>query len=213
MFSVKKFPWVQVPAGEIGVVTRRSARPSHRRQERGVQAGVRQFLPTSPNFIEQGGQKGVQRRCCSGHVGPDAPVAFLVITPQTVYGMPVSPELVNQSQERADDARVVRPLARSAAARRDRARRQRRPLWRRHRARGRAAPSGDIASRLGASRRRRESSGPRRRQYATTDAEAHRSLLGSRTRCTTTNQTSRRSSTPVARSGSSTTRCCMARTS
>src|SRR5215813_3708575 len=61
VFSVQKFPWVQVPAGEIGVVI---------------------------------AQKGVQRPVLSpGSLEPIHPIAFLVLTKEQVYGVPISPEL------------------------------------------------------------------------------------------------------------------------
>src|SRR5438034_11443974 len=61
MFSVKKFPWVQVPAGEIGVVIAQVGSPL----PIGAKSAV--YRPEFGNFsnlrpfIEGGGQKGVQR--------------------------------------------------------------------------------------------------------------------------------------------------------
>jgi len=70
MFGVSKFPWVQVPAGEIGVVIAQvgaplpiGAKSAVYRSEFGNFSNVR-------GFLEHAGQKGVQRpvlppgRCC-----------------------------------------------------------------------------------------------------------------------------------------------------
>jgi len=94
LYKVGKFPWVQIPAGEIGVVIAQagSALPI------GAKSAI--FKPEFGNFsnlrefIEAGGQKGVQRPVLPpGTLVPIHPVAFLVITKREVYGLPVSPEL------------------------------------------------------------------------------------------------------------------------
>jgi uncharacterized membrane protein YqiK len=98
IFTVRKFPWVQVPAGEIGVVIAQvgaplpiGAKSAHYRP------GFGNFS-TLERFVEQGGEKGVQRPVLPpGTLLPIHPVAFLVITAQSVYGLPVSPDLVDQS--------------------------------------------------------------------------------------------------------------------
>ena len=62
-------------------------------------------------FVEPGGQKGVQRPVLPpGTLVPVHPVAFLVLTPQTVYGLPVSPELADQAKGGTAQPGVVRPL-------------------------------------------------------------------------------------------------------
>jgi regulator of protease activity HflC (stomatin/prohibitin superfamily) len=98
MFSVQKFPWVQVPAGEIGVVIAQvgaplpiGAKSAFYRSEMGNFSSLEEFLT-------QGGQKGVQRPVLPpGTLLPIHPVGFLVLTPQTVYGSPVSPDLEDQA--------------------------------------------------------------------------------------------------------------------
>jgi hypothetical protein len=99
IYSVKKFPWVQVPAGEIGVVVAQvgDALP--------IGAKSATFKPEFGNFsdlnafINGGGQKGVQRPVLPpGTLLPVHPVAFLVITTRKVYGLPVSPELSERSR-------------------------------------------------------------------------------------------------------------------
>jgi SPFH domain/Band 7 family protein len=94
MYSVEKHPWVQIPAGKIGVVV----------------AQLGQFLPTGAKsavykkefgnfslinvFLKQGGEKGVQRPVLPpGTLAPIHPAAFLVITEDRVYGVPISEDL------------------------------------------------------------------------------------------------------------------------
>lgn len=93
-FSVDKHPWVQVPAGEIGVVIAQVGQPlpigaksAVYRKEFGNFANLR-------TFAEAGGQKGVQRPVLPpGSLVPIHPVGFLVVTRSRVYGLPISPEL------------------------------------------------------------------------------------------------------------------------
>jgi uncharacterized membrane protein YqiK len=99
VFSVQKFPWVQVPAGEIGVVIAQvgaplpiGAKSGAYRREFGNFSNLRQF-------IELGGQKGVQRPVLPpGTLMPIHPVGFLVLTPGQVYGVPVSPDLAAETR-------------------------------------------------------------------------------------------------------------------
>jgi uncharacterized membrane protein YqiK len=95
VFAVQKHPWVQVPAGEIGVVIAQvgAALPI------GAKSGLYQAefgnFSNLRQFIELGGQKGVQRPVLPpGTLMPIHPVGFLVLTPQQVYGLPVAPDLV-----------------------------------------------------------------------------------------------------------------------
>ncbi|HXY94852.1 MAG TPA: SPFH domain-containing protein [Acidimicrobiia bacterium] len=99
LYAVKKFPWVQVPAGEIGVVIAQVGAPLP------IGAKSAEYRPEFGNFsdlqtfVDGGGQKGVQRPVLPpGSLLPIHPVGFLVITTQGVYGLPVSPELVDQSK-------------------------------------------------------------------------------------------------------------------
>lgn len=93
VFKVQKHPWVQVPAGEIGVVIAQAglslpigAKSAAYRNEFGNFADLRTFLAA-------GGQKGVQRPVLPpGTLIPIHPVGFLVITVQKVYGVPVAPD-------------------------------------------------------------------------------------------------------------------------
>jgi SPFH domain / Band 7 family len=94
IYTVDKYPWVQVPAGEIGVVIAQVGQPlpigaksAVFKKEFGNFADLR-------NFIQLGGQKGVQRPVLPpGSLVPIHPLGFLVLTRNRVYGVPVSPEL------------------------------------------------------------------------------------------------------------------------
>ena len=118
LFGVKKFPWVQVPAGEIGVVIAQVGAPLPIGAKSAVYKPELANFSNLHTFIEQGGQKGVQRPVLPpGTLVPIHPVAFLVLTPQTVYGLPVSPDLASQAKGKtltpesfglsADQLRVV----------------------------------------------------------------------------------------------------------
>src|SRR6266498_510299 len=94
VFSVRKFPWVQVPAGEIGVVIAQAgaalpigAKSARYRPEFGTFTDLAAFLAG-------GGEKGVQRPVLPpGTLAPIHPIGFLVITSRTVFGLPVTPRL------------------------------------------------------------------------------------------------------------------------
>ena len=94
VYAVTKHPWVQVPAGQIGVVIAQVGQPL----PIGAKSAV--YKPEFGNFtdlhvfIEKHGQKGVQRPVLSpGTLAPIHPVAFLVITKPEVYGVPTSADL------------------------------------------------------------------------------------------------------------------------
>jgi hypothetical protein len=94
LYEVQKFPWVQIPAGEIGVVIAQvgsslpiGAKSAVYKKSFGNFADLR-------SFVTGGGQKGVQRPVFPpGTLGPIHPVGFLVVTKSQAYGLPISPEL------------------------------------------------------------------------------------------------------------------------
>jgi len=93
-YSVRKFPWVQVPAGEIGVVVAQIGQPLSIGAKSAVYREEFGNFTDLRAFIKNGGQKGVQRPVLPpGTVAPIHPVGFLVVTKQRVYGEPISPEL------------------------------------------------------------------------------------------------------------------------
>jgi hypothetical protein len=93
VYDVTKHPWVQVPAGQIGVVIAQVGEPTPIGAKSGVYKCEFGNFTDLKTFIEKGGQKGVQRPVLSpGTLAPIHPVAFLVITKPRVFGVPVSDE-------------------------------------------------------------------------------------------------------------------------
>jgi precorrin isomerase len=94
LYGVEKFPWVQVPAGQIGVVIAQVGAPLPIGAKSAVYNPDFASFTDLKAFIFAGGQKGVQRPVLPpGTLAPIHPVAFLVLTAAQVYGVPVSPEL------------------------------------------------------------------------------------------------------------------------
>src|SRR5713226_859212 len=92
VYSVDKYPWVQVPAGEIGVVIAQVGSPLPIGAKSAVYKKAFANFSDVRSFVTSGGQKGVQRPVFPpGTLAPVHPVGFLVITKSTVYGLPVSP--------------------------------------------------------------------------------------------------------------------------
>jgi len=98
LFEVAKFPWVQIPAGEVGVVISQvgaslpiGAKSAVYKSSFGNFADLR-------SFVSGGGQKGVQRPVFPpGTLVPIHPVGFLVVTKSQAYGLPIAPELRSRS--------------------------------------------------------------------------------------------------------------------
>jgi SPFH domain/Band 7 family protein len=94
VYGVQKFPWVQIPTGEIGVVLAQVGAPLPIGAKSAVYRPEFGQFSDLDAFMRLGGQKGVQRPVLSpGSLEPIHPIAFLVITKQQVYGVPISPEL------------------------------------------------------------------------------------------------------------------------
>jgi len=98
VYSVDKYPWVQVPAGEIGVVIAQVGNPLPIGAKSAVYRKEFGNFTELRTFVTRGGQKGVQRPVLPpGTLAPIHPVGFLVITKNQAYGVPVSPELRSKS--------------------------------------------------------------------------------------------------------------------
>jgi regulator of protease activity HflC (stomatin/prohibitin superfamily) len=99
LFGVKKFPWVQVPAGHIGVVIAQAGAPLPIGAKSGTYKSEFGNFSDLRAFVDNGGEKGVQRPVLPpGTFLPIHPVAFLVITTGKVYGQSVSPEMVQRAK-------------------------------------------------------------------------------------------------------------------
>src|SRR5690242_9231079 len=100
IYSVQKYPWVQVPAGQIGVVIAQVGAPLPIGAKSAVYKKEFANFSDLKSFVQNGGQKGVQRPVLPpGTLVPVHPVAFMVITRNQVYGLPVSPELDHRSKQ------------------------------------------------------------------------------------------------------------------
>lgn len=91
VYAVAKHPWVQVPAGQIGVVISQIGEPTPIGAKSGAYKPQFGNFTDVSTFVMNGGQKGVQRPVLSpGMLAPIHPVAFLVITKPNVFGVPIS---------------------------------------------------------------------------------------------------------------------------
>ncbi len=93
-YEVRKFPWVQVPAGEVGVVIAQVGAPLPIGAKSAVYKKEFGNFSDLHAFVKAGGQKGVQRPVFPpGTLAPIHPVGFLIVTKAQVYGLPISPDL------------------------------------------------------------------------------------------------------------------------
>jgi uncharacterized membrane protein YqiK len=115
IYAVSKKPWVQIPAGGIGVVfaqvgesTAIGAKTATYKKEFGNFADLR-------TFVEKGGQKGVQRPVLQpGTLLPMHPVAFVVLTRGQRFGTPLSRETEELTKSVRDEdlcVKVITPTA------------------------------------------------------------------------------------------------------
>ena len=113
LYSVERYPWVQVPAGQIGVVIAQVGAALPIGAKSAVYKPVCGNFSDLRSFVNSGGQKGVQRPVLPpGTLVPIHPVAFLVVTRNVVYGLPVSPEIrekVGRNGELTPDALGLAP--------------------------------------------------------------------------------------------------------
>ncbi len=94
IYTVSKHPWVQVPAGEIGVIVAQVGGPLPIGAKTAEYHSAFADFTNLEKFLVEGGQKGIQRPVLPpGTLLPLHPIAFLVVTPGRVYGLPVSPSL------------------------------------------------------------------------------------------------------------------------
>lgn len=104
LYLIEKHPWVQVPAGEIGVVIAQVGHPLPIGAKSAVYKKEFANFSRVKEFIEKGGQKGVQRPVLPpGSLLPIHPVGFLVITKKQVYGIPIAPEIRELGGKRGNE--------------------------------------------------------------------------------------------------------------
>jgi hypothetical protein len=99
-FRVEKFPWVQVPAGQVGVVYAQIGEPLPLGAKTAKYKKEFGDFTDLNTFVNEGGRKGIQRPVLrSGATLPIHPIAFLVITKDRVYGRPVDADLLREAEQ------------------------------------------------------------------------------------------------------------------
>src|SRR5437588_3427853 len=94
-YVVTRYPWVQVPAGEIGVVISQIGEPLPTGAKSAVYRSEFGNFTDLEAFLSGEGQKGVQRPVLPpGTLAPIHPIAFLVITASKAYGRPVDLQIL-----------------------------------------------------------------------------------------------------------------------
>jgi regulator of protease activity HflC (stomatin/prohibitin superfamily) len=97
LYGVRKYPWVQIPAGEIGVVIAQIGQPLPTGAKSAAYKPEFGNFSDVTRFVTAGGQKGVQRPVLPpGSLVPIHPVAFLVIAKAKIFGMPVDPDILRR---------------------------------------------------------------------------------------------------------------------
>src|SRR5206468_1128261 len=103
VYAVTKHPWVQVPAGQIGVVIAQVGMPLPIGAKSAVYKAEFGNFTDLTTFVEKNGQKGVQRPVLSpGTLAPIHPAAFLVITKPEVFGVPISSDLSTLAHKKGE---------------------------------------------------------------------------------------------------------------
>jgi len=99
VYKVEKHPWVQIPADRIGVVVAQVGGPLPTGAKSAVFKKEFGNFSNLRTFLSNGGQKGVQRPVLPpGTLAPIHPTAFLVITEDRVFGVPISDEIKSKAK-------------------------------------------------------------------------------------------------------------------
>lgn len=99
IYSMTLEPIPQVPPGEIGLVYAQIGKPLPASSRTAKTVGEIDIYANPSAFIQRGGEKGIQRQVLPpGTVMEIHPVAFLVITRNRVYGVPIDPELEGKAR-------------------------------------------------------------------------------------------------------------------
>jgi len=117
-FQVRIHSWVQIPANQIGIVISQIGEPLPTGAKSAVYKKAFGNFENLSTFLGNGGQKGIQRPVLPpGSLLPIHPVAFLVLTKEGIYGVPISddqmltcdrPLSVEDFGLKADDLNVTR---------------------------------------------------------------------------------------------------------
>ena len=94
IFRVRKFPWVHIPAGQIGVVIAQVGRELPQGAKSAIYKSEFGNFTDLRRFVSAGGQKGVQRPVFPpGTTEPVHPVGFLVLTKDNLFGLPIDAKI------------------------------------------------------------------------------------------------------------------------
>jgi uncharacterized membrane protein YqiK len=97
IYSVERYDWVQVPPDHIGLVIAQVGHPLPTGAKSAVYKPAFGNFASIRAFLENGGQRGVQRPVLPpGATAPVHPIGFVVITADRVFG-----KMVSESTERA----------------------------------------------------------------------------------------------------------------
>lgn len=111
LYAVEKHPWVQIPAGKIGVVVSQIGEPLPTGAKSAVYHKEFGNYSNLKTFLKHGGQKGVQRPVLPpGTLAPIHPVAFLVITEGRVFGRPILKDLKKMQFLPANPNKKMEPI-------------------------------------------------------------------------------------------------------
>jgi hypothetical protein len=100
LYRVDNYPWVQIPANEIGAVIAQVGKSLPPGAKSAAYKNVFGNFTDVAAFVQNDGEKGVQRPVLNpGSLLPIHPVAFLVITKNRVYGLPMSSEFQSRSKD------------------------------------------------------------------------------------------------------------------
>lgn len=93
LYAVEKKPWPQIPPEQIGLVISQIGADLPVGAKSATYKKVFGMFTDLKAFMENGGQKGVQRPVLPpGAIAPIHPVAFIIITMNEIFGMPISEE-------------------------------------------------------------------------------------------------------------------------
>jgi uncharacterized membrane protein YqiK len=97
LYRVALHPWVKIPAGKIGLVVAQVGKPLPVGAKSAVYKPAFGDFSDLRAFVGNGGEKGVQRQVLPpGTLAPIHPAAFLVVTEEGVFGVPISEEMTDK---------------------------------------------------------------------------------------------------------------------
>ena len=99
IYSVSKHPIPNIDPGELGLVVAQTGAPLPQGARTAAYNDQFGDFEELRKFLQNGGQKGRQRRVLRPGTYKIHPVGFLVITASKVYGVPMDPELRRQARQ------------------------------------------------------------------------------------------------------------------